>query len=503
MAVTAWRFSFFLLSFPVFTSGQINPVDKRCTGEAQCQHKSSCETFTKATAEFKKLTRNSCQWKEALTELRGSICNKAESGVCCKPCGLGEECTPQDECPSFLEEKNKLGTLSRGSTGHRALLEKIKARICDKATKTVCCERADSKCVDSTQSTSLLSLPSRPSLPSFPRPPVQSNSCDPVRGSCLPEPDKCGMAGGEQRVVGGLDARPGEFPFTALLGRKRKRKGHQGIVYDEKTFTCGGALINLRYVVTAAHCHHPTKRRKQLNLVRLGEYEVTQHTARDCSGDFCLEDIQDFDVRPEDVTMHPGYDKKRQSHQSQIVNTINDIALIRLPSPAKLGLAVRVACLPLRPEVSAAQLNVPDINEGLASYYPTIVGWGFTEGDPFDQKFAGTWEKVASPIQQKLAVPVLSTRECRAKLFDFIPRFDQICAGGEEGKDSCSGDSGGPLYMRHIIEGEKRSSYFESSKPWYLLGIVSFGTKRCGVGYPGIYTRTESFIPWIQETIRD
>ena len=43
--------------------------------------------------------------------------------------------------------------------------------------------------------------------------------------------------------------------------------------------------------------------------------------------------------------------------------------------------------------------------------------------------------------------------------------------------------------MRYIIEGEKKSSYFESSKPWYLLGIVSFGSKRCGVGYPGIYTR--------------
>jgi len=57
--------------------------------------------------------------------------------------------------------------------------------------------------------------------------------------------------------------------------------------------------------------------------------------------------------------------------------------------------------------------------------------------------------------------------------------------------------------MRYIIEGEKKSSYFESSKPWYLLGIVSFGSKRCGVGYPGIYTRVESFVPWIQDTIAE
>ena len=54
------------------------------------------------------------------------------------------------------------------------------------------------------------------------------------------------------------------------------------------------------------------------------------------------------------------------------------------------------------------------------------------------------------------------------------------------------GDSGGPLYMRSIIEGKKKSSYFESSKPWFLLGIVSFGSKQCGVGFPGIYTRFDA-----------
>ena len=51
------------------------------------------------------------------------------------------------------------------------------------------------------------------------------------------------------------------------------------------------------------------------------------------------------------------------------------------------------------------------------------------------------------------------------------------------------GDSGGPLYMRYIIEGQRRSAYFDNSKPWYLLGIVSFGTRTCGAGVPAIYTR--------------
>ena len=66
----------------------------------------------------------------------------------------------------------------------------------------------------------------------------------------------------------------------------------------------------------------------------------------------------------------------------------------------------------------------------------------------------------------------------------------------------------------------------DSHRPWYLLGIVSFGT--CGASNPGMFTRlgshfilkwfenrtiilhiqifffrTEKFVPWIRENIRD
>ena len=44
------------------------------------------------------------------------------------------------------------------------------------------------------------------------------------------------------------------------------------------------------------------------------------------------------------------------------------------------------------------------------------------------------------------------------------------------GKDSCNGDSGGPL-----ITNEARGY------PWFQVGIVSFGTAQCGKGVPGIY----------------
>ena len=199
-------------------------------------------------------------------------------------------------------------------------------------------------------------------------------------------------------------------------------------------FNCGGALINLRYVVTAAECVQATKRGRQKTLVRLGEYEVTDHNRLDCSRDFCLEEPQDFDIESEDVILHPNYGKQ--------IFTINDIALIRLPRTARENRAVRVVCLPIHPKVAATQLNVPDIDEGLTSYYATVVGWGYTEGGPSNRGLSGTKERVASPIQHKDAIPVLSSEQCILFdffdiLFDFIPRPDQICAGGEIGKGSC------------------------------------------------------------------
>ena len=46
------------------------------------------------------------------------------------------------------------------------------------------------------------------------------------------------------------------------------------------------------------------------------------------------------------------------------------------------------------------------------------------------------------------------------------------------GKDSCNGDSGGPLFMWN---GEET--------PRYQVGLVSFGTSKCARGKPGVYTR--------------
>merc|ERR1719187_853171 len=179
--------------------------------------------------------------------------------------------------------------------------------------------------------------------------------------------------------------------------------------------------------------------------------------------------------------MHPDYSSSPDG------KSINDIALVRLPRLAQLNQAVRVVCLPINPQIAAEELGVPDIGAGLEGFYPTVVGWGHTKGNVFDQEIAGagTSERVASQLQMKLAIPVLSNDTCSSLFSNWTPYDSQICAGGEEGKDSCGGDSGGPLYMRYVKPGTKKTDPTpKNSEPWYLLGVVSFGSTTCGIGKP-------------------
>ncbi|KAJ8928433.1 hypothetical protein NQ314_019022 [Rhamnusium bicolor] len=71
----------------------------------------------------------------------------------------------------------------------------------------------------------------------------------------------------------------------------------------------------------------------------------------------------------------------------------------------------------------------------------------------------------------------------------------QLCAGGEKGKDSCRGDSGGPLMSYHADE--------NSEINWYSIGVVSFGPSPCGMeDWPGVYTKVANYVPWIVTKLR-
>lgn len=71
-----------------------------------------------------------------------------------------------------------------------------------------------------------------------------------------------------------------------------------------------------------------------------------------------------------------------------------------------------------------------------------------------------------------------------------------MCAGGIQSKDSCGGDSGGPL----LFPGRSGNSGYR----YVQRGIVSFGSKQCGVGgVPGVYTRVAFYMDWILDNISD
>merc|ERR1712127_93055 len=185
-------------------------------------------------------------------------------------------------------------------------------------------------------------------------------------------------------------------------------------------------------------------------------------------------------------------------------NIFNDIALVRLPRPARLNAGVQMVCLPIDDREYRRALGVDNVREDiegprvrcnklpLPSNCATVVGWGYTTPfSPWDYDDQATENinnfGVLSKKQQKLRVPILSASDCEG--LDWRrPVESQVCAGGELGKDSCSGDSGGGLYIQNTGNGR-------DSNPWCLIGIVSYGSKLCGNGKPGMYTRVESFLP--------
>merc|ERR1712050_295600 len=69
-----------------------------------------------------------------------------------------------------------------------------------------------------------------------------------------------------------------------------------------------------------------------------------------------------------------------------------------------------------------------------------------------------------------------------------------LCAVGVGQKDSCNGDSGGPLFKME-------------NREWKIYGIVSYGKANCGGGaegdIPAVYANVENYSDWIEKTIDD
>ncbi|XP_039758016.1 venom protease-like [Pararge aegeria] len=269
-------------------------------------------------------------------------------------------------------------------------------------------------------------------------------------------PKDCGDIDGS-RIFGGRIAKLYEFPWMALISYYT-REGLQ--------FQCAGSVINTRYILTAAHCVVP---KKKIAGVRIGEFDV--FSKNDCQGDpynaICESNLQDILV--DKVTIHPEYQGEPPVQY--------DIALIRLQSPIDFSFKnAAPICLPVPRKLRSIEVGGRNA---------TVAGWGSTEAGP------------DSPLLLKVDVPIRTGEACR-KYYNKnsgpgTDKTDKTLCAGEYKKDSCSGDSGGPMMIEEEYEGVFRMIQY---------GIVSYGPRQCGSTYPGVYTDVTKFVKWILDNIK-
>lgn len=158
------------------------------------------------------------------------------------------------------------------------------------------------------------------------------------------------------RIIKGVDANDGEFPYQISLRKKGVNPGH----------LCGGSILTSNWVLTAAHCcssmyvtppsPRPSIAKERFNMVSY-RYSISKSDYYIYAGSVFLN--QGGSSHPvEKVIIHPYYQPTQQF--------INDVCLIRVSQPFKYSDKVQQVTLVPKGEV---------VNSGDPV---TIQGWGYT-----------------------------------------------------------------------------------------------------------------------------
>lgn len=237
------------------------------------------------------------------------------------------------------------------------------------------------------------------------------------------------------RIVGGIEAKEGAWPWMVALVYAG-RDSHKGQF-------CGGALIDEQWIVTAAHCTEglaPEEMEVVLNTNNLADNSGERFTVNR-------------------IIEHENYNPYTND---------SDIALLHLTEEAVYE------TIPLVQSSDPNRLTVPMTRA-------TAIGWGSTA------YYGGYDPEELRQVTVLIVPPRIALRAYGVNGYT----INMIAAGVPNGgKDTCSGDSGGPLMVLD-----------SSGENWVLAGITSWGTGCARPGYPGVYTRVSRFTTWVETHI--
>lgn len=233
------------------------------------------------------------------------------------------------------------------------------------------------------------------------------------------------------RIIGGRSADSNAWPWMAGLVYKNSDSANDVF--------CGASLIAKDWVLTAAHC---------VIDPNSSDFEVIINRAQ-------LASNGGERVSVDSILLHPLYNDE---------NLENDLALIKLTTPS-----------------STPPINIlaPFSSQDNANTVATALGWGVTSN------MTSTF-----PLDlQQVDLPIVDHSRCDKAMGDITD--DMLCAGDGLGeKDTCFGDSGGPLIV-----------FDTESNSWRQVGITSWGFDCASPGFFGVYTRLKNYADFISEHI--